>query len=52
MQMHCLVYSDQHDIVYDECPVSLILPRVVVRGRSQEDIENSQVNDELVGLIY
>ena len=31
--------SDQHDIVHDEFPVSLILPAVVVGGRSSEDIK-------------
>ena len=44
--------SDQHDIVHDEFPVSLVLPTVVVGGRSQEDIKNCQVNDELVGPLY
>ena len=31
--------SDQHDTVHDEFPVSLILPAVVVGGRSPEDIK-------------
>ena len=44
--------SDQHDIVRDEFPVSLILPAVVVGERSPEDIKNCQVNDELIGPIY
>ena len=44
--------SDQHDIVHDEFPVSLVFPTAVVGGRSQEDIKNCQVNDELMGLIY
>ena len=41
--------SDQHDIVHDEFPVSLILPTVVVGGQSPK---NCQVNDELIGPIY
>ena len=44
--------SDQHDIVRDEFPVSLILPAVVVGGRSPEDIKNCKVSDKLVGPIY
>ena len=38
--------------MYDECPVSHILPTVVVGSRSQEYIKNCQMNEELVGPIY
>ena len=46
------VPSNQHDIVHDEFPVSLILPAVMVGGRSPENIKKCQVNDEVVGPIY
>ena len=36
----------------DNAHVTVVLPAVVVKGRSQEDIRNCQVNDELVGPIY
>ena len=36
--------SDQHDIVHDEFPVSLVFLTVAVSGRSQEDIKNCQVS--------
>ena len=35
--------SDQHDIVHDEFPASLILPAVMVGGRSPEDIEELEL---------
>ena len=54
-KVHCnalsRIPSDQYDIVHDEFPVSCS-SIVVVGGRSQEDIKNCQVNDELVGPIY
>ena len=44
-KVHCYanalsrIPSNQHDIVCDEFLVSLVLPTVVVGGRSQEDIK-------------